>query len=192
MTDHQEKKLDELLDSLLSTYSDVEPRLGLESRVLANLHQSESTSNRRFWNFTWLWAGATMTAAVLLLALWIGRDHPTTPANNNAVQIKPSAPPRPQVQQSAPTGPTHAVKHEPKPHIQSHSGQNAELALNQRPPVFPTPVALSDQEKLMLAYLANTPPEQVIARLYRDDQKEAEAFWEAEPLMAQQRSGNTR
>ena len=44
--DGQEKdhKLDAMLDNLLSTYSSVEPRPGLETRILANLREESATA----------------------------------------------------------------------------------------------------------------------------------------------------
>jgi len=56
--------------------------------------------------------------------------------------------------------------------------QNATLAVSQRPASFPTPFPLSEQERLMLAYLNNTPHEEVIAQIQRTDQKEADEFWD--------------
>lgn len=44
--------------------------------------------------------------------------------------------------------------------------------------IFPTPVALSEQEKLMFSYLANTPREEVVAQIQSNDQEEGNAFWE--------------
>jgi hypothetical protein len=47
--------------------------------------------------------------------------------------------------------------------------QNATLALRDRPAVFPTPTPLSEQEKLLLSYVAGTPREEVIAQSHPDE-----------------------
>jgi hypothetical protein len=47
--------------------------------------------------------------------------------------------------------------------------QDATLALNQRPAIFPTPTPLSEQEQLLLLYLARTPREEVVAQSHPDE-----------------------
>lgn len=56
--------------------------------------------------------------------------------------------------------------------------QNSGLKPGLRPANFPTPFPLSEQERLMLAYLNNTPHQEVIAQIQRTDQQEAEEFWQ--------------
>ena len=65
-------------------------------------------------------------------------------------------------------------KREAVAHKERHAGPL--LAQRDRPSVFPTPTGLSEQEKLMLAYIAQTPKEEVIAQLQRP-QPEEEEFW---------------
>jgi hypothetical protein len=198
MTDHNDKPLkkDELLDSLLSAYSDVEPGPGLENRVLANLRDAESRKASWSWSLGWLWAGAAAVVALIVAALIAGGHRPAAQPGKTAVQTHaPGAPivGQPLVQHGLPV--TAAARSRRRTMLRASTpahAQDATLALNQRPPFFPTPVALSEQERLMFAYLASTPREEVIAEIQRNDQKEAEAFWEAQPFMAGQRSGNTR
>jgi hypothetical protein len=193
MTDHNDKPLieDELLDSLLSAYSDVEPGPGLENRVLAKLRDAESRKASRSWSVGWLWAGAAAVAALIVAALIVGGHRPATGPEKTAVQTHAPAPRQPLVQHGVPVTATARIHRRPRTYVPSRA-QDASLALDQRPAFFPTPVALSEQERLMFAYLASTPREEVIAEIQRNDQKEAEAFWEAQPFMAPQRSGNTR
>jgi hypothetical protein len=132
-----------------------------------------------------------VAAAIIVAALLIGGRHHVVPPTPAVVRIQQPAPQQPEIQTTPPTTAARAVRHGRKPSVPGRP-QDVNLALNQRPAFFPTPVALSEQEKLMFAYLANTPREEVIAQLQRDDQKEAQAFWEAQPAMAPQRSGNTR
>jgi hypothetical protein len=59
------------------------------------------------------------------------------------------------------------------------------LAQRDRPAVFPTPTGLSEQDKLMIAYLAQTPKEEVLAQLRAPDPKEEEEFWkDQQPAVA--------
>src|SRR5215470_15520245 len=67
-----EKRLDELLDSLLAGYSDAQPRPGLQTRLLANL-RTRSAVDSRITNpglNRLLWAAATATV-VIAVALTI-------------------------------------------------------------------------------------------------------------------------
>ncbi len=62
--DDPERKLDAWLDEALSRYSAVEPRAGLESRVLYRLGAEKRRPARRWWK---AWAPALATAAALII-----------------------------------------------------------------------------------------------------------------------------
>ncbi len=61
---NQDKQLDDLLESMLSTYSDVEPRPGLTTRILATLKEHSARRQLR-----WVFSFAASTAIVLLILL---------------------------------------------------------------------------------------------------------------------------
>ena len=65
-----EKRLDQLLDSLLTTYSDVQPRPGLETRILATVRAQVPQSSRQ-WGIAWIWAGAVITTLALAAVLLV-------------------------------------------------------------------------------------------------------------------------
>lgn len=169
MTEHQDKHLDELLDSMLSTYSAAEPRPDLETMVLAKLRDAENREESRSWNSRWLWAGAAvMAAAVLLIFLSTARHSRMAVPENVAVQKQPPAQSQPQEQQALPAGAGNMVHHQRQKHAPVRV-ENAGLALSQRPSVFPTPTPLSDQERLLLSYYARTPREELIAQSHPDE-----------------------
>jgi hypothetical protein len=187
------KQMDEILDSLLAQYSDVEPRPGLEQRILANL--SDTARNETmltWWNVKWLWAGAAVAAVIIFAAVLIaGRSHVAVPTPT-VVQTRQPASPQPEVQRSLPTTVSAIPPGQRKTPVQRRPG-HAALALNRWPAVFPTPTPLSEQERLLFAYLANTPQEEVVAQLQRNDQKESDAFWaDHEPLSGTPHSPTTR
>ena len=62
--DNQERKIDTWLQDALARYGSVEPRAGLEQRVLANLRSEEREARRRRWT---LWAPAVATAAAVIM-----------------------------------------------------------------------------------------------------------------------------
>jgi hypothetical protein len=188
----KDKQLDEMLDSLLANYSSAEPRPGIETRILANLREAaEKEVSHGWWNFKWLWAGVVAAAIIMAAVLNSGRRHVAPPTN---VAGKISQPvPQSEIQPHAPVarGETARIYRHKKPG--PTLAQSTTLALSQRPALFPTPTPLSEQERLMFTYLAKTPKEVVVAQMQRDDQKEAEAFWEdREPSSGTRRSTTTR
>jgi len=74
--------LDDLLDEALKLYGNVERRVGLEGRVLANL-AAQARRTRACW--TRVWAVAGVSVAVLLLVLWFA--HPSKMKSRNDVSI---------------------------------------------------------------------------------------------------------
>ena len=188
----KDKQMDEILDSLLAQYSHVEPRPGLEQRILANL--SDTARNKtmlHWWNFKWLWAGAAIAAVIIVAAVLIAARHVAAPMHA-VVQTQQPAPPQPEVQRTLPATTANNGRLRHKTRVAAHP-QNATLALSQRPALFPTPTPLSEQERLMFTYLANTPQEVVLAQIQRNDQKEADAFWaDHKPWLATPRSLTTR
>ena len=190
----KDKRVDEMLDSLLANYSSAEPRPGLETRILANLQGAAGNeSPAGWWNFRWLWAGA-VAAAIIVAAVLINGPHRVEPPTHVIVKTSPAVP-QPEIQPHAPIARQETARvPRHKPSTARITQRNATLALSKRPANFPTPAPLSEQERLMFTYLANTPQEIVIAQIPRnDDEKEAEAFWaDREPSSGTRRSTNNR
>jgi hypothetical protein len=191
----KDKRLDEMLDSLLTNYSLAEPRPGLETRILANLREAEEKeAPHGWWSFKWLWAGAVAAAIIVAAVLFNGRHRVTPPTN---VIVKTNQPaPQPEIQPRAPIARQETAKiHRRKPSTPALP-QNAPLALRDRPAVFPTPTPLSEQEKLLLSYVASTPREEMIAQSHPDeppvvgDQDQTEAI--PDLIHIPQKLSNTR
>jgi hypothetical protein len=191
----KDKRADEIMDSLLANYSSAEPRPGLETRILANLRDAEENkSPAGWWNFRWLWAGM-VTAAIFAAAVLISGRRRVEPPTHVIVKTSPSIP-QPEIQPRAPVTRNETARiHRRKPPAATQP-QNATLALNERPAVFPTPTPLSEQEKLLLSYLAGTPREEVIAESHPDepptvgDQDQTKAI--PDLTFIPQKLGNTR
>jgi hypothetical protein len=161
--------MDEMLDSLLANYSSAEPRPGLETRILANLREAaEKEESYGWWNFKWLWAGV-VSSAIIVAAVLISGRHRVTPPTNTVVETRQPTP-QPQIQPHAPVARHETARiHRRKPSTPLTRPQDATLALNQRPAVFPTPTPLSEQEQLLLRYYTGTPREEVIAQSHPDE-----------------------
>jgi hypothetical protein len=195
MADQEKDKrmqIDDMLDSLLANYSSAEPRPGLETRILANLREAKKESSQGWWNFKWLWAGV-VAAAIIVAAVLAGGRHRIEPPKHVMAKTSPAIP-EPAIQPHAPTAPKETVRiYRRKPRA-TKQPQNATLALSERPANFPTPVPLSEQERMMFSYLENTPQEIIVAQLPRNnDQKESEEFWaDREPSSGTRRSITNR
>lgn len=157
-----EKRMDEMLDSLLAAYSDVEPRPGLETRLIAQLRAEAEMKTARRPMFFWLWTSSAVAAfAVVLIAVYVLRpgDMPQPPAIPVAgVPHLPVATPS--------NGHSPTVKEPWRP---AATVEPAVIAEDVRKEVFPTPTALSPQEQLLLKYLARTPREEVAAQSHMDE-----------------------
>jgi hypothetical protein len=195
MADQEKDKrmqIDDLLDSLLANYSSAEPRPGLETRILANLREAKKESSQGWWNFKWLWAGV-VAAAIIVAAVLAGGRHRIEPPKHVMAKTSPAIP-EPAIQPHAPIAPKETVEIYRRKSRATKQPQNATLALSQRPANFPTPVPLSEQERMMFSYLENTPQEIIVAQLPRNnDQKESEEFWaDREPSSGTRRSITNR
>ena len=179
----KDKRMDEMLDSMLANYSSAEPRPGLETRILASLRDPEQRKPARpSWMFRGLWAAAAVAAAIIVAAVFIaGRQHvkqPPVVVRTTPTPVQPQAP-QPSLPEVVTVNPEHhRRKAAVTPRVESTRLENASLPLDRRPAIFPTPMPLSEQEKLMFTYLANTPKEEVVAQIQRTDQQEAAEFWE--------------
>jgi hypothetical protein len=198
MSDQKKDKqmqIDDMLDSLLANYSSAEPRPGLENRILADLReQAEKDASQGWWNFKWLWAGM-VAAAIIVAAVMISGRHRVEPPTHVIVKTSPAVP-QPEIQSHAPAVRNETVRIRPRKSLAPTRPQSAALALNERPAVFPTPTPLSEQEKLLLSYLAGTPREEVIAQSHSDeppvvgDQDQTEAI--PDLMHIPQKLSNTR
>jgi hypothetical protein len=164
----KDKQMDEVLNSLLANYSSAEPRQGMEARILAGLNESaQKEGSHGWWNFKWLWAGA-VAAAIIMAAVLISERHRVEPPTHVIVRTSQPAP-QPAIQRQAPAVRNETVRIRPRKSLAPTRPQNAALALNERPAVFPTPTPLSEQEKLLLSYVAGTPREEVAAQSHPDE-----------------------
>ena len=139
----KDRFVDELLDASIRRYRSEIPRAGLENRILASARAADRATHRRG---AWVWAFGAATGAVILLAVvtYLAHRKPVLgPAPAPQAAAKPAPPligrravsvPQRAIGRTRPTEPRQA-----------------------RPAQFPTPAPLSEEEKLFLAYVAQTP-----------------------------------
>jgi hypothetical protein len=157
MTNHEDNPkerddLDRTLDAALSKYTSVEPREGLEERILANVREASTRDAQRAW---WNWGFAVLTALLLIAAALVWRwnqptqkpvaAHPSTVKHGPvepdlAHRDENNAPPR--------SLPRRTARHQPEREVG---------AANPKLDVFPSPLPLSEQEKILASYVSQYP-----------------------------------
>ena len=170
--DNNKDRFDRWLDGALQQYCSVEPRAGLEHRILANLElAAQDKSNSRSW--WWVFATAALMAC-MAIAVWVGIDmhHATKktvatakPANVGAsTKGSQSAPPQ-----------VAAVPH----HVKRRSMRpNIEAAKDPRLEQFPSARPLSEQEQMLSRYVREFPEQAVLmAQAQAESQKELDRLF---------------
>lgn len=168
--EERERMVDRLLNEALAPH-EVEPRAGLEQRILANLRAQPEP--RPWWR--WMWAPAAVAAVVLLVIVL----RPTRPS-------QPATPPVSVDRRQAPAVTTKAapplvatrrklVRRKPVP-------RTTVLAKTEpagpRQPIF-APARLSEAERALLAMLQSKPDEaQALVQQQEQTRQEAAEFME--------------
>jgi hypothetical protein len=169
MTDNTKNEpLDRALDAALAEYADVEPRAGLEDRILANLSAQERKSAAPIW---WRWvaigAVAVLVAVVALSFSSKRRELVSTPmpVTHESEKQTPVL--------SATTDSHPAIKHAASvPAVSKNRPHHATLVATSAPRLqqFPSPQPLSDQEKMLADYVAQFEQQAIlIARFNEED-----------------------
>ena len=155
--------LDNLLDGALKQYSNVEPRPGLEGRVLTNLAVARSRSQFRRWAVSFALAGGV---SVILVIGFMSLMH--RPRRTVALAIHtPSAASAPSNRSDDAGAPTPKIPGSVAGlSVQRHKARTfAANAAAQSPPrlsQFPSPMPLSEQEQLLKQYVRAFPQEAII------------------------------
>ncbi len=147
------KEFDGTLDAVLAHYASVEPREGMEERILANLRAAEPRVEQRTW---WSWAFAAALAAILMIAgalVWRWNNATQPPVANHAPTVQAPAAPDLVCGNEHNAPPRKSVQHRaPRPHA-----EDERVAGGPKLDVFPSPLPLSEQEKILAGYIAQYP-----------------------------------
>jgi hypothetical protein len=149
-------KLDRELNAALAKFAAVEPRRGLEDRILVNLRAEQQHNSARTW---WHWPAVAALAVVMVLAVSLAwrpgkavrnitaqpitrqiNQHPGKQSTNNEI--------RPTRLHDA------ASERRVKPHAVS---QQATVSPAPKLGQFPSPQPLSEQEEMLARYVAKFP-----------------------------------
>jgi hypothetical protein len=150
--------LDHQLDAALSKFAAVEPRAGLENRILVNLRIERERAERSWWRWPMIAGLAAAVIVVVLSLAWrSGKPrniavHPSTSKQANdhsGTQVATkggSGPIRPHERTSPKRDSPHAVRR-----------QVAAVAAAPKLARFPSPQPLSEQEKILARYVTKYP-----------------------------------
>jgi len=158
----KQDELDSMLDAELAKYAAVEPRAGLEERILANLQTERTPVPTRAW---WQWSVAGALAAVVVVGLALAwksgkPPHPIV-ASHSSTALHLAKQPKPDV---ATDGANPDRGNQPRPpervamrRAAVHRRQSKIVADNPKLDQFPSPQPLSEQEKALESYVTNYP-----------------------------------
>jgi hypothetical protein len=150
-------ELDRQLDAALARYAAIEPRAGLEERVLANLRvQPTPVVNRAWWRGGLALAATAIVIVTVTLSWRSGK--PSEPAITNRPSVAVPSQKAPETQAANPGGNVVWTGHKRIGNAHRHRSQPEALAAaNPKLDQFPSPRPLSDQEKMLVSYISNDP-----------------------------------
>jgi hypothetical protein len=164
--------LDRSLDAALAKYASAEPRAGLEERILANLRAADAAAKHRSW---WTWGFAALAAVILVAGMIAWRSarpvHPPIATHPSTTQQAPARPEWANRERTAPQKKLAARR------VTRHHPRQETVAANPKLEVFPSPLPLSEQERLLEIYVSNNPEHAALLAEARmsDLRQEAEA-----------------
>lgn len=162
--------VDQLLDSALARHRAEEPRPGLEGRILERLRAtaSEKIAGAKAWNL-WIAAAATVAVVMMFVAIRVAR-RPYSPAVQTSKANKTVPAPAPKEILAANSGTTPeagntATVIEPKRIARHENKLSHRVEAHHWPSRFPTPAPLTAEQKALVQYVRDTPPQVLEASL---------------------------
>ena len=166
----RERLVDSALDRALGPEA-IEPREGIEQRILANL--ATVPQPRPWWR--WMWVPAMAAAAVLAVVIGVRVMH-REPAAPQVVHKNVETPKEKKVEVAPRVAPA-APSLSPRRNVLAHKNpaRNVEIAKAGPLPkqdVFPSPVPLTEQEGLLLALMRRKPEEAKLIAIEQQAERE--------------------
>jgi hypothetical protein len=161
--------LDDQLDAALAKYAAVEPRAGLEHRILATLKAQERQATGVAW---WRWAGTLAVVLVItILVVWRAEKHRSEQVVRHPAN--PSQKSQPQIanmglagkHQQSPVAGRRPRKRASPGVTQAVGERSAKPKLDQ----FPSPQPLSQEELVLARYAVEFPAEATLIAKAQDE-----------------------
>jgi len=146
-------ELDRTIDAALAKFASAEARDGLEERILANLRTADTQSAQRMWRH-WGFTAALTAALIVAAAVEWRWNQPKLPP----VAMHPPPLKQAPVPDLANRDENSAPRRRSMPHRRPRrSPERAIVVAGPKLDVFPSPLPLSEQEKILAAYVAQYP-----------------------------------
>lgn len=175
--EERERMVDRVLNEALAP-QEIEPRAGLEQRILANLRAQPEP--RPWWRWRKTWAPVTAAAALIALAIGLRMTDLTPPMKPTmVVERRPSIAAAPKIVPAPAT--------QVRVQVRARHGSPATLVIagSVTPPgpprqdVFPSPEPLSEQERLFYQFVRQSPREAVqVAQMQAVERIRSQQFME--------------
>lgn len=168
----KDRFVDQLLDSALAHRRAEEPLPGLEGRVLERVHATagEEVAGAKAWKL-WIAAAATVAVVMLFVAIRVAnRSHSPTVHTSKANKAVPAPAPKEILAANSGTTPKDvgaAPVLEPKRIAHRESKPSRRVEAHHWPSQFPTPVPLTAEQKALVQYVRETPPQVLVASLFK-------------------------
>ena len=153
--------LDRELNAVLAKYATVEPRTGLEQRILANLAAQQEHAAAKVW---WRWPALAVLAAMILVAVslaWKLRIPVQKVAMHRPATTQSREHAATQVANNIGSGLIRSQKaasaRRLRPRLVSHSATSIASASAPKLEQFPSPQPLSEQEAILAGYVTKYP-----------------------------------
>jgi hypothetical protein len=178
-----EQGVDRELDMVLAKYASIEPRAGLEQRVLANL-RAERQPVLKLWSWRRTAVAAVLLAIMAAVLSWrSGRPGPSTIAQRPP-RTASSIPQSEQVSASAGaeengSRPSTVFDRPAVRRAQPAVVVSAAAAVQHKLDQFPSPRPLSEQEQILVNYVAKYPETAALIAQARTEEREKEREEEA-------------
>ena len=141
MRSEKQEFFNQLLEASIRHHSTLEPRDGLQGRILAGVAARQQSAHKRAWALG-LATAALAAIAIGVTARFVRQASLPAPHPSSVAVSRPQA-----------ATPPRAIAPE---RIPVKTVRISRVA-SQRPQQFPTPAPLSEQEKLLLLYVKETP-----------------------------------
>jgi hypothetical protein len=158
METNDRDRFDDVLDKALRHYGNVEPRIGLESRILANM---QVAGKRALSGYRWVLAGAIATALVIAIdgGIW---HQALMPKQNITLPPVPKNALRAVGSETIPRTPQIAKTRAPRQRRYTSAASSVASTSTPKLDRFPSPLPLSQQELLFASYAEHFPKEALL------------------------------
>jgi hypothetical protein len=180
MTDKDPMNRQDALDAALAKLADVEPRAGLEQRILASLRAQRNHASTLSW---WRWPSlaALLPIVVLIITLAWRSERPARTAQHPASTLLNNDRAVAHLANNRPVSPIRHRNAAPETRLHPHVVIRVTTPAGSVPKLdqFPSPQPLSEQERILAHYVMNYPQHAALIAQARTDELRRDSLEES-------------